>query len=159
VEAARTDLMNRRYVTRAVEICELSGQRCSDLRDRWETITRGVAAKLRGSFIQRQRADLHERIKLRTNQLLEQGVIEEVAALERVSTTLGKAIGYRQIRELIDGEISRPQCIERICAATRQYAKRQETWFRRENWLNPLVWPPGASAPTKRALELAGIRF
>jgi tRNA dimethylallyltransferase len=46
-----------------------------------------------------------------------------------------KAIGFREIRALVAGEIDRATCEELINAATRQYAKRQETWFRREKWL------------------------
>ncbi|MEM1084690.1 MAG: tRNA (adenosine(37)-N6)-dimethylallyltransferase MiaA [Verrucomicrobiota bacterium] len=158
VEAARTDLMNRRYVTRAVEICELSGERCSDLRDRWETITADVGNKLRGIFIQRERADLHQRIHRRSAEMLD-GAIEEVAVLGDASETLGMAIGYREVRELLDGGIDRETCVERIRTATRQYAKRQETWFRREAWLKPLVWAPDAAVPLNPALRLAGIRF
>ncbi|MEP4079288.1 tRNA (adenosine(37)-N6)-dimethylallyltransferase MiaA [Haloferula sp.] len=154
VEAARTDLQNRRYLTRALEICELSGQRCSDLRDRWETITRDVSAGLRGIFIQRERADLHQRINLRTVEMLDQGAIEEVSGLADASATFGKAIGFQEIHQLIDGKIDRNECIERIRAATRQYAKRQETWFRRESWLKPLIWPPTAPIPLDQALEL-----
>ena len=46
-----------------------------------------------------------------------------------------KAIGVKEIRRLLADEISREKCEELIVFATRQYAKRQETWFRREKWL------------------------
>ena len=69
--------------------------------------------------------------------MLDGGAIEEVAALEHVSTNCEKAIGFREIRRLIRGEIDRATCEELINAATRQYAKRQETWFQREKWLVP----------------------
>ena len=55
--------------------------------------------------------------------------------LSNVSTNCEKAIGFREIRALLVGEIDRATCEDRINAATRQYAKRQETWFRREKWL------------------------
>lgn len=157
VEASQTDLQNRRYLVRAIEICELSGQRCSELRDRWESITQDVSAGLRGLFIQRERPDLHHRINLRTTQMLEKGAIDEVRELAGPSSTFEKAIGFRQITNFIDEQIALPECTERIRAATRQYAKRQETWFRRESWLRPLIWGPGNSTPTGKALEILAI--
>ena len=67
--------------------------------------------------------------------MLEGGAIEEVAALHDTTPGLEKAIGFREIRRLLGGEIDRATCEELINAATRQYAKRQETWFKRETWL------------------------
>jgi tRNA dimethylallyltransferase len=135
VEAARTALQNRRFVSRALEICILSGQKASDLRDGWESKTAEISSQLRGVVIQRTRPDLHARIALRTRAMLDGGALEEVAALADVSTNCEKAIGFREIRALVAGEIDRATCEELINAATRQYAKRQETWFRREKWL------------------------
>jgi len=137
VEAARTALQNRRFVSRALEICLLTGQKASELRDQWESQTREISASLRGIVIRRTRPDLHARIAARTRAMLDGGAIEEVAALTKVSTNCEKAIGFREIRALIAGEIDRATCGELINAATRQYAKRQETWFRREKWLEP----------------------
>ena len=139
VEASRTALQNRRFVSRALEICILSGQKASDLRDGWEKQTAAISSKLRGLVIQRTRADLHARIALRTRAMLDGGAINEVSALSNVSTNCEKAIGFREIRSLSAGEIDRPTCEELINAATRQYAKRQETWFRREKWLVPII--------------------
>ncbi len=139
VEAARTALQNRRFVSRALEICLLTGNKASDLRDQWENQTREISVSLRGIVIRRTRPDLHARIALRTKAMLDGGAIDEVAALSRVSSNCEKAIGLREIRALIAGEIDRGTCEELINAATRQYAKRQETWFRREKWLTPLT--------------------
>ena len=139
IEAARTALQNRRFVSRAIEICRLTGQKASDLRDQWESKTREISATLRGLVIQRTRPDLHARIALRTRTMLDGGALDEVATLENISPNLEKAIGFREIRSLLAGEIDRPTCEELINAATRQYAKRQETWFRREKWLVPHI--------------------
>ena len=138
-EAARTALQNRRFVSRALEICLLTGGKASDLRDQWETRTREISATLRGIVIQRTRPDLHARIARRTRAMLDGGALEEVAALKQVSPNLEKAIGFREIRSLLARETDRVTCEELINAATRQYAKRQETWFRREKWLQPHV--------------------
>ena len=137
LEASRTALQNRRFVSRALEICILSGHKASDLRDQWASKTAEISSQLRGIVIQRSRPDLHARIAMRTRAMLDGGALDEVAALDRVSTNCEKAIGFREIRALLSGEIDRPTCEELINAATRQYAKRQETWFRREKWLIP----------------------
>ena len=139
VEAERTALQNRRFVSRALEICILTGQKASDLRDQWESQTREISASLRGIVIQRNRQDLHARIAARTRVMLDGGAIGEVASLPEVSTNCEKAIGFREIRSLIAGEIDRTTCEDLINAATRQYAKRQDTWFRREKWLQPQI--------------------
>ena len=142
-EATRTALQNRRFVSRALEICLLSGQKASDLRDQWESQTAALSSQLRGIVIQRTRPDLHDRIARRTRTMLDSGALEEVAALADVSTNCEKAIGFREIRSLLAGELDRATCEDLINAATRQYAKRQETWFRREKWLVPRTFECG----------------
>lgn len=138
VEAARTALKNRRFVSRALEICLLSGQQASALRDRWEAQTAALSARLRGYVIHRSRSDLHTRIARRTRAMLDGGAPAEVASLTSVSDNCQKAIGFREIRALAAGEIDRATCENLINAATRQYAKRQESWLRRELWLEPV---------------------
>jgi tRNA dimethylallyltransferase len=152
VEATRTALQNRRFVSRALEICLLSGQKASDLRDGWARQTAEISSQLRGMVIQRSRPDLHARIAQRTRAMLDHGAIEEVAAIREISRNGEKAIGLRQIRALLAGEIDRATCEELINAATRQYAKRQETWFRREQWLVPMHY--GEPGPRSSCLNL-----
>jgi tRNA dimethylallyltransferase len=142
LEASRTALQNRRFVSRALEICILSGQKASDLRDGWEKQTALISSQLRGCFLQRSRQDLHARIAQRTKIMLANGALDEVAAISQISSNFEKAIGFREIRALLAGEIDRHTCEELINAATRQYAKRQETWFRREKWLEPVILKP-----------------
>ncbi len=145
LEAARTALQNRRFVSRALEICLLSGTKASDLRDQWASRTREISATLRGWVIRRSRPELHARIAARTRAMLDGGALAEVAALGEVSRNCEMAIGLREIRALIAGQINRATCENLINAATRQYAKRQESWFRREQWL--LAWPPDPTQP------------
>ena len=139
-EADRTDLQNRRFVSRALEICLLTGEKASDLRDQWESQTAEISDQLKGIWIQRPREELHSRIAERTRWMLENGAIEEVEAAQKLSPTCEKAIGVGEIRRFLAGEIDRTECEELISTATRQYAKRQETWFRREKWLE--AWTP-----------------
>jgi tRNA dimethylallyltransferase len=139
LEASRTALQNRRFVSRALEICLLTGKKASDLRDQWQARTLETGSRPRGVFIQRTRPDLHARIARRTRAMLDGGAIGEAASLTGHSPNLEKAIGFREILSLLRGEIDRPTCEELINAATRQYAKRQETWFRRESWLEHII--------------------
>lgn len=138
-EAAQVDRHNPRYVSRALEICLLSGQKASEMRDSWEQKTREIESSLQGAWLIRNRKILHERIAQRTKNMLRDGAIEEVAALRETSGNSIKAIGIAEIRRYLGGEISLSECEELITIATRQYAKRQETWFRREKWLKPVT--------------------
>jgi tRNA dimethylallyltransferase len=70
--------------------------------------------------------------------MFESGVIEEVRASGVTSETASQMIGLREIRELLDGKMSLLQCIAQIQQATRRYAKRQLTWFRRQTNFSPL---------------------
>lgn len=159
VEAERTDLKNRRYVTRALEICLLSKRPCSELRDRWESRSKEVENQLTGIFIQRERDDLHKRIKQRTDIMLSSGAIDEVASLDDASEGLLQAIGIPQISDHLSGEIDMETCRERIEAATRQYAKRQETWFRRESWLKAVQWFADDLPPVRAAIKVVCMKF
>jgi tRNA dimethylallyltransferase len=135
LEAAQVSRTNRRFVSRSLEICLLTGEKVSALRDGWEVKTRERERSLKGFWLIRDRPELHSRIAQRTQQMLSEGAIEEVAALAGIHGNWEKAIGVGEIRRLIAGEISRDECEQLIVFATRQYAKRQETWFKREKWL------------------------
>lgn len=132
--AARMNLTNPRHVIRALEICLLTGRPASEARAAWD----GPDPEgLRGVFLARERDDLYRRIDRRVLAMFDAGVVEEVRALSgvAVSTTAEKAIGLREIRALLAGESTRDGTIAAMQQATRRYAKRQGTWFRRERWL------------------------
>lgn len=139
-EAAQINLTNRRYVSRSLEIFLLSGTKASTLRKNWQHVSDERTASLQGIVIQRPREVLHQRIAERSVAMLEANAIEEVRALRhQFSPTCAKAIGIPQILALLEGECTREQCLQKIIEATRQYAKRQETWFKRETWLTPRI--------------------
>lgn len=135
--AAMTNLKNRRYVIRALEICILSGRKMSEVKNDWKKTSQEIEKKLSGIYLHWDKTQLRDRIHRRVDQMLEQGAIDEVAALQNPSETCRKAIGIAQIQSHLRGEISLDACKEKIAAATRQYAKRQRTWFRKEKWLKP----------------------
>jgi tRNA dimethylallyltransferase len=128
-EAATTvNLRNPRYVERALEICLLTGRPQSGLR-------RSFAEKepqVNGVILDWNRETLYTRINQRTVAMFEAGLIAEVAALGELSPTAEKAIGIREVREHLAGHVSFAETVAAIQQATRHYAKRQITWFRRE---------------------------
>ncbi len=121
--ASTVDTANRRRVLRAIEICLVTGKPASELR-------RANATNARGVFLLRDRDDLYARINLRVERMFAEGVVEEVRALGEIGRTASQALGLREIRQLLAGDLTVPECIARIQQATRQYAKRQLTWFR-----------------------------
>jgi tRNA dimethylallyltransferase len=130
---AAVDFKNRRRVVRAIEIYLLSGERASEQRTGWqEDVTS------QGVFVFRDRDDLYERINRRVEAMFGNGVIEEVRAAGAMSETASKMIGIREIQALLAGKVSILQCVAAIQQATRRYAKRQLTWFRRQTNFQPL---------------------
>jgi len=135
--ASATNLKNRRYVIRALEICILSGRKMSKLKIDWKRDSDSIEKSLRGAYLLWDRETLRQRINRRSKIMLDSGAIDEIQALTEASLTCEKAIGVSQIRAHLAGELTREECVERIAAATRQYAKRQRTWFGKELWLTP----------------------
>ena len=131
--ASKVDLKNRRRLVRAIEIHLLSRQIPSGHRTEW---TRDVPSS--GVFVFRERDELYDRINRRVEAMFENGVIEEARNASAMSETASKMIGLREIRELLDGKMSILQCVAAIQQATRRYAKRQLTWFRRQTNFQPL---------------------
>jgi tRNA dimethylallyltransferase len=69
-------------------------------------------------------------------------MIEEVRAIDEIGATAAKMIGFKEIREHLEGKMSILSCMEQIKTATRQYAKRQLTWFRHQTSFEPLNLSP-----------------
>ncbi len=149
--AAQTNLLNKRYVIRALEITLLSGRPMSELKNEWAT----QQPVFRGVVLVRERADLYQRINARVSRMFEGGALDEVRALETLSRTAAKAIGVAEIRAYFAGELSRDECLDAIRQSTRRYAKRQMTWFRREKGFVPVCLAPdeGANSAIARILE------
>jgi len=150
VGAARTNLLNRRYVTRNLEICLLTGRPASQLKSEWAE----NAPEIRAVYLHRDREETYSRINRRTLAMFENGVVAEVAALGELSTTAEKAIGLREIRAHLSGELDLPNCIAAIQQMTRHYAKRQASWFKRENAFHRLEVTPDES-PADTAARIA----
>ena len=150
---SQLDLRNPRRVIRAIEVCLLTGRPFSSFRTEWAQAE--VAGC--GIVLQRDRAELHQRVAERTAAMFAAGVEEEVGAISEIGPTAEQAIGFREIRELRAGRRTREECLRAIEEATRQYAKRQMTWFRRETALEPIEVSPQTEATTIGAAYLAGL--
>ncbi len=124
--AALADPQNPRRLIRAIE--KLEGP-----RDAGGALYPLIAQ--RGVCLVQRREVLVERIRDRVVQMLDHGAIEEVQRIEAISPTARATIGFEEIRSYLAGELTRAELIDRIEIATRQYAKRQLTWLRRETWL------------------------
>ena len=124
-------LSNDRYVSRALEVCLLTGQAQSKLRRQWQD----MPAQCAGAVLVRPREELWRRIEQRTDGMLASGLLDEVRALPADVANVAKAIGVRQALDFMAGKLTRSELREAIVIATRQYAKRQGTWFRREKEL------------------------
>ncbi len=141
--AAATDLHNPRYVARNLEIVLCGGQPLSHWRHNWPETASGP-----GFVLTRETADLDARIARRAHAMLQPGgAIEEVAALRAraLSGTAEKALGLSLIRQHLDGTLTREALEAALALTTRQYAKRQRTWLRREAWLTPVPTAADAS--------------
>ena len=137
--AEKIDPKNRRRVVRALEICLLSGKPASEVvAGIGDSGPPGSTIQAAGVFVFRHREDLYERINQRAEIMFERGVVEEVRDAGATSATASQMIGLREIRQVLAGKESLTQCLTEIQQATRRYAKRQLTWFRRQTNFLPL---------------------
>lgn len=133
-------LANPRYVQRALEICLLTGRPQSALRQTFsQTEPRG-----RGVVLHWDREALYTRIDQRVHDMLDAGLLAEVQAFAEKRPVgaevlqFEKAIGLREIRAHLAGEMTLPDAVSAMQQASRRYAKRQITWFKREHWLQTI---------------------
>ncbi len=132
--ATQIDLKNPRRVIRALEVCHLTGQPFSTFHQQWNATPAGI----RGVLLTLNREELNARINRRTEAMFAAGVVEEVRSTGETGTTAGQTLGLREIRALLAGHCTEPECVAAIQQATRRYAKRQMTWFRRETALESI---------------------
>jgi len=140
--AAAIDIQNVRRVIRALEVIEITGQPFTANLPR-EDSSRYPDALQFGLVMDREK--LTERIDHRVDLMWEKGLVAEVDALLvagiNKGTTARRALGYAQVISMRAGEISEEQAKEETKRATRQYARRQETWFSRDariKWISPI---------------------
>lgn len=151
------DLANDRRLLRALEIWRLTGEKPSARRRRATEADTPFDPLYLGLFF-RDRQVLYDRISARVDRMLEAGLVEETRAFYEnpASATAVAAIGYKELRPFLHGEMTLEQAVENLKTATRHYAKRQLTWFGRNDALIRIYADaPDASAAAAQALEEA----
>jgi tRNA dimethylallyltransferase len=146
----KIDRKNPRRVIRAVEVVRLTGRAFSEQRAEWKRLEENSSQPTKGWRVSRNITmlgltrspeDLRQRIAARVDEMFHQGLVEETRALLGAglakSRTALQALGYRQVIEYLRGERQLSETIELVKVRTRQFAKRQMTWFRRQM---PLQW-------------------
>jgi tRNA dimethylallyltransferase len=140
--ALRIGSRDRPKMIRAIEVCLLTGRTLSEVHRMGRAPLEGYRPIKIG--LQPPRAALYERIERRVHTMLDRGWLDEVAGLARSGVPQNSKpfdfIGYSELQAHIEGTITLEAATKAIAQATRRYAKRQLTWFRKE----PLVhWLPG----------------
>lgn len=137
VAYATMDLSNVNRVFRAVEICLTTGKPYSSFKERAEAPARDFEIEKIG--LTRPREVLYDRINERVVRMVDDGLVEEVRSLAgfRHLTAL-QTVGYKEVFDYLDGNVSLDETVGLIQRNTRHYAKRQLTWWRRDasiRWL------------------------
>jgi tRNA dimethylallyltransferase len=149
VSAARLHPNDVRRVIRALEVWELTGRPISDWQTQWKIVDReswivnreddrhdprSTIHDPRCLYLDLPRAELYARIDARVERMIAEGLVEEVRALRRLERPLsreaGQALGYKEMFDYLDGRASREDTLRRIQTRSRNFAKRQLTWFR-----------------------------
>ncbi len=150
---------DKRRIVRAIEVYRLSGKTISQ----HDAETRALPPRytaLRLVLSYRDRADLYARIDRRVEEMAEEGLFEEVEKLLKeglsADCTAMQAIGYKEAVLALRGEIGREEALALIRQNSRRYAKRQLTWFGREESAHWIRWEkePDFDAALQRALGL-----
>jgi tRNA dimethylallyltransferase len=155
------DVDNRRRVVRAVEVIRITDKPFSQVRAAWPDRAPSLAGRSFG--LERPRPGLVARIDRRVDQMFASGLVEESRRLlgEGLSEnrTAMQAIGYRQVIEHLRGERGLRDTVELVKIRTRQFAKRQGTWFRGQldlDWLDVSAEESPADTARRILARLAG---
>ena len=128
-------------MVRALEFYELSGKRISEHNE--EQKAKGSPYNFAYFVLNDHRNLLYDRIEKRIDEMLEEGLVEEVQGLKNRGFTKDmvsmKGLGYKEILDYLDGNLTLEEAVYILKRDTRHYAKRQLTWFRREpevSWIH-----------------------
>jgi tRNA dimethylallyltransferase len=132
VSAARLHPNDKRRIIRALEVYRVTGQPISHLQLQFDEGRPAEACRV--FVLQWPRNELHHRIDERVSGMFSAGLVAEVRGLLAKYGALGRtasqAVGYREVIDHVEGRADLPEVIRKVQARTRQFARRQETWFR-----------------------------
>lgn len=148
------DQNNPRRVLRALEVIKGSGRS-------WVSFQQPKAAKdfdVQRFVIDWPREVLYERINQRVDQMVKDGLEQEVCALQNFKhLSVLNTVGYKEWFDFFDGKVSKDQVVGKIKQHTRNYAKRQVTWMNRYAELNPLI-PNATQTPLQQIQQIIQFR-
>lgn len=132
------DRQNPRRVVHALEICHMTGQTYTSFR---KAIKKQRPFDIIKIGLNRQREELYDNINRRVDYMMDQGLLNEVKALRPYRQTNAlNTVGYKELFNYLDGVWNLDEAVERIKGNTRRYARKQLTWFKRDEllrWFNP----------------------
>lgn len=135
---AIVDRQNYRRVIHALEICHQTGRTYTSFRTQQKKERPFHIVKI---GLNREREELYQRINQRVDQMIEDGLLEEVKGLvDKRETNALNTVGYKELFEYLDGRWPLDEAIERIKGNTRRYARKQLTWYKRDvtmQWFHP----------------------
>ena len=134
----QADLRNPARIVHALEVCLTTGSPYSSFR---KAITKSRSFKVIKTALNCERADLHNRINTRVDEMITKGLEAEAESLfpQKHMNSLN-TVGYREFFDFFEGKISKEKAIELIKRNTRRYARKQLTWFRKDpdyRWFKP----------------------
>jgi tRNA dimethylallyltransferase len=151
----KVDRRNPRRVIRALEVIRITGRPYSEQRAGWQAGPPAVPGRFIG--LTRPAGELSDRIRRRVDEMFAGGLVAETEDLLRrglaENPTALQALGYRQAVEHLRGERPLAETIELVKIRTRQYAKRQLTWFRRHMRLDWITLEGRTPAPVAQIEE------
>lgn len=156
--AAKLHPNDKRRIIRALEVYKQTGQPLSHEQTHFDDVPHEHCKAFVMSW---SRADIHRRIEQRVERMLKSGLIDEVESLLKEYGALGRtasqAVGYREVIDYLQNDGDLADVTERVKARTRQFARRQETWFRNlpECEFIPVAEEPDPVAFAKQVVDLA----
>jgi tRNA dimethylallyltransferase len=134
------DLENPVRIIRAIEVIRLTGQKYSILRNASKRVN---PFEIKRFIIEHPREQLYARINTRVDQMMASGLLHEVkSVIQFKNQNALQTVGYKELFEFLNGNCTLEFAVEKIKQHTRNYAKRQLTWFRR---YDDAVWIPFTS--------------
>lgn len=160
--AERIHENNVKRVVRALEVYEQTGMTIGAMNAKNKRPEPKYDAILM-ALCPTERQTLYDRIDRRVDQMVEMGLLEEARRLwedGRLTGTAGQAIGYKELVPYLQGEASLPDCLDTLKRASRNYAKRQLTWLRRDARVNWLYYNSAEEFPAilQQATEILTVR-